>query len=254
MVHLKYIDNPFDEKMMNSISCFSEERSFYDCVNRRFLNDQAFQHFEHSFYTYFLTGDSGEWIGYVLFSNENMVNGYHHFACEKMLDLLNDFRNKCDDFNDKKELDRLESLINENTNSHIIGIILEEVTSSLKQLKNYPTELVDNMIMDYNVQLQQYLLDFPEYFYLDVVIALPVDEELNIKKEFDDSDFSVNMLAEFKYYGFIREAFTSVEEEIKQNFRSIPILLREENKNIFLVNSECLSDDKKVVKQLQGIM
>lgn len=235
MVHLKYIDNPFDAKTMYSISCFSEEKSFYDCVNRRFLNDQSFQHLEHSFYTYFLTGDCGEWIGYVLLSNENRVNGYYHFACQKILDLLSAFKNKFDDSINEQELERLKRLINENSNSSSISTFLEEVILSLKkmaildslnsycfevdnqiskeeleklkvfmssnrnvndikmmieevfvklnQLGVVPIQVINKMIADYYIQLQQYLLQFPEYLYLDVVIALPMGEEINIKKK-----------------------------------------------------------------------
>lgn len=302
MVGLKYIDNPFDEKMVNSISCFCEEKSFYDCVNRRFLNDQAFQHLEHSFYTYFLTGDGDEWIGYVLLSNENRVNSYCSFACEKILNLINDFRNKFGDSVNENELERLERLINENSSNSNINAILEEVIFSLKRLsvlnffdsfkfklddqKNKKEfeileklianniysndmvivleemfslikldipyfELLDNMFLNYHNQLQDYLCKFPDYFYLDVVIALPDGEKINIKKENGDSKLDVNLLAESKYYRFIQEAFAKVEEEIELNFKDVPILLRKDNKNVFLVNPQSITSNDEIVKKLK---
>lgn len=302
MICLKYVDNPFDDQMMNSISCFSEEKSFYDCVNRRFLDEQAFQHLEHSFYTYFLTGDCGEWIGYVLLSNENRVNGYYRFAFQKTLDLLKDFRNKFGNSVNAKALDYLEKLINKNSGSpgicvfleeaiislkkmvilenlnsfysvmgglidnetleklkdfmlsnyniSDISVIVEELFSKLNQLKVSSVQIIDQMISDYYLQLQQYLVQFPNYLYLDVVIALPKEEKISIQKENRGSNLNVNQLAELKYYGFIAETFAKVEEEIQQNFNNIPIFLGEENKNVFLVNAETLSSNE-LVKQLQ---
>lgn len=62
---------------------------------------------------------------------------------------------------------------------------------------------------------------------------------------------NVNLLVELKYYKFIQEALNIVEEEIDRNFKDIPILLRKDNRNVFLVNAETLSDNNKTVKQLQ---
>lgn len=237
MVNLKYVDNPFDEEMMNSISCFSEERCFYDCINRQFL-DEPFEHLEHSFYTYLLTGDKGEWIGYVLFSNENRVNGYFNFACDRMIDLLNYFKIV---LGNSFDFEHLEKLIEENRDTHCISMILEETLSKLKQISGVSEELLDS----YNEDLQKYLFEFPEYFYLDVVITLPVDEIVQLKKDFNSN---INILIEQKHPDFISESIKKAQELIKENFKDIPIFLRKDNQTTFLINGQSLNKNK--IKQI----
>lgn len=303
MVHLKCIDNPFTEKVMMNISKFCDERSFYDCINRRFLNDQAFQHLEHTFYMYALTGDCEEWIGYVLLSNENRVNGYFRTAYENTLLLLENYKTQFKNANNQEKLGDLEKLIIQNDKSDNFREIVEEVTSSLKKLsvleflnnmksklnsqrnqaeltrleyfidKSYDSrewsavlekllsllnqsnipyfQTMYDMFSNYWEQLQQYLDSYPSYFYLDVVIALPKEEQITIQKENAHLRLSADLLAESKYYGFIQEALATVEEEIKQRFHNVPILLSKENQNVFFVNIDSLSNDgEQIVKQI----
>lgn len=305
MVHLKYVDNPFDEKVMYSISKFYDERSFYDCINRRFLNDQAFQHLEHTFYMYFLTGDCGEWIGYVLLSNENRIHGYYHFVKLKLLNLINDIKRISDNLDCKREFDKLEKLWSQTdhlSNSELLleetifslkkicvlnclhsihseirgwdkqeleslkdlimqdGFsndeknILEKVLSRFRQLEIPQIQLIDTMFSNYYKQIQEYLLSFPNYFYLDIVIALPKQEESILIAENQESSLGTDLLAERKYYGFIREAISVVEAEISENFRDAVILLKEKNRNYFLVNENSCFSVSSVPKSIQKMI
>lgn len=301
MVNLKYIENPFEEKIMNSIAYFSEEKSFYDCVNRKFLSGEAFQHLENTFYTYLLTGDSKEWIGYVLFSNEDRVNSYYQYAYQITLYLLHHIRTKYVD-----ELKHLEKLMHDSEDTFDKRMVVEEVLFSLKKisvlnfLESLESELayrenkmelinlktiiekdsnprnmmtivdkvfsllvnlgvkdcccMNNMLLNYQDKLQNYLENFPNYFYLDIVIALPKEEEIYLQKENNNFSLNVDLLAELKYYGFIQEVFNKVEKVIQQRFKNIPILVKRENEDIYLVNSESLSDDKKqLMKQIKNV-
>ena len=305
MVHLKYVDNLFDEKMMYSISKFHDERSFYDCISREFLNDQAFQHLEHTFYMYFLTGDAGEWIGYVLFSNENLIQGYYHFAKLKLLDLINNMRTLLNHSDYEKEFDRLEELCSPNNALSNSALVLEETIFSLKKIcvlnglhniqseisgwnkqelesfqtlimqDSFPNDsenilekilarfkqldlpqirLIDSMFSNYYEQIQEYLLYAPNYFYLDIVLALPKHEESILTVENQGSSLSTDLLAERKYYGFIREAISVVEEEINKNFRDAAILLKEKDKDYFLVNSNSYFGVSSVPKAVQKMI
>lgn len=241
MVHLKYV-NPFEEEMAYSISCFSEERSFYDCINRRFLDEYPFQNLEYSFHTYLLTGDMDEWIGYVLFSNPDLVTSYFEFACHESLELLGNFRNIFMNKSNYLLFERLERLLTVERKSTHISIILEEFIISLNSLEVFDVSIKEKMLSSYHEKLLEYLKNFPDYYYLDIVISLPLAEQFNLKKENPELDLSVNLLAEKKYYGFIQEVLSKVEEEIQTNFFSIPILIRQDSHKILSINMEKVPD------------
>lgn len=249
MVHLKYVD-PFEGKMMNSISCFSEERSFYDCINRKFLDDQVFQNLEYSFHTYFLTGDSNEWIGYVLFSNSDLVEGYSQFVYQETFMLLQHFQNEFENEKNQVLFEKLRKLINAEEQSNRMNPLVEDIISVLSNLEVSDTSTKLEMISDYNKKLQDYLSEFPDYYYLDIVIALPSEEEIYLKRENKDSHLSVNLLAERKYYGFIQEVLAKVEKEIQQHFPDTPILIKQEDDQVIFINRENVPDVIPVIKKI----
>ena len=43
MVHLTYVENPFDKDFLTSLSKYAYEKSFYDCINKRFVDEEAFK-------------------------------------------------------------------------------------------------------------------------------------------------------------------------------------------------------------------
>ena len=236
MVHLTYIDNPFQEDIFNSISCFSYEKDFYDCINRKFL-DMGFEHLENTFYTYLLTGDSGEWIGYVLFSNEHRVHGLYHCAYNKILEILDNNYTGDIDVNLIKE--RLKTCLSNNS-------FLKQVDEVLVKLSNYIDPAI---IEDYYNSLQEFLACYPDYFYLDVVIGLPLDEKNKLLAENPNSLLNPNLLVEAKYYGFIQEVLSQVDGLIKSDFNNIPVFLREDDYNVFLINDK-FNNENNQVKQL----
>jgi hypothetical protein len=177
-----------------------------------------------------LTGDSDEWIGYILFSNEDRINSYYQEAYHQTRILLEKYKNKYLNLNNKRELERLTNLILNSNNINDIRLILEKLKSPLTELDQ---AIINSMLIDYNNKMDQFLNQLPEYFYLDVVIALPKDEEINLKYENKNTD--INYLVESKYYGFIGESLSLANELIKDNFMDIPILLRN-NDNFIEVN------------------
>lgn len=230
MIHLKYIDNPFKEEVFHSISCFSLEKSFYDCINRRFLKDESFENLENTFYMYMLTGQFDEWIGYVLFSNADRINSYKDYAYQNYLQLFNTLplqyltSSKCHEFvKAQKEFIKDFSLPE-----------LDNMTKNIMNTFSIPT--VSKKIESYYLDLQSYLKSFPDYFYLDVAIALPKEEEANLKREFSSNGYNINLLVENKYYGFIQETLKLVEDKIEESFIDIPIFLRKDDKSTILVN------------------
>ena len=236
MVHLTYIDNPFQEDIFNSISCFSYEKDFYDCINRKFL-DMGFEHLENTFYTYLLTGDSGEWIGYVLFSNEHRVHGLYHHAYNKLLEILD---NNCIGVTNINIIkDRLKTCLSNSS-------FLKQADEVLVKLSNY---IDADIIEDYYNSLQEFLVCYPDYFYLDVVIGLPLDEKYKLLAENHNSLLNPNLLVESKYYGFIQEVLSQVDSLIKSDFNNIPIFLREDDYNVFLINDK-FNNENIQVKQL----
>lgn len=244
MIHLKYIDNPFKEEVFHSISCFSLEKSFYDCINRRFLKDESFENLGNTFYMYMLTGQFDEWIGYVLFSNADRINSYKDYAYQNYLQLFNALplqyltSSKCHEFvKEQKEFIKDFSLSE-----------LDNMTKNIMNTFSIPT--VSKKIESYYLDLQSYLESFPDYFYLDVVIALPKEEEANLKREFSSNGYNINLLVENKYYGFIQETLKLVEDKIEESFIDIPIFLRKDDKSTILVNRNL----KKTLKPKKDII
>lgn len=299
MVHLKYIDNPFNEKIMMIISNFYEEKSFYDCINRKFLDDEAFKNLEYTFSFYFLTGDSNDNIGYVLFYNKDLVDSYLDFACEETLSLLEKFKFIFTDISNQDEFKDLERIISQNNTDDNYRLIVENINIYLKKfsilkfinyikfelddqinrdevsiLEDFISKSYDlydcgiifdklfslfnnsniscfqsiyDMFLDYWKKLGDYLENLPKYFYLNVVIALPIEDEIRFYSDSMNSNLNINQLAELKYYGFIREALMRVEDEINQKFSDIPIFL--ENGSDFSINDSSIkSYIKKIYK------
>lgn len=247
MVHLKYVD-PTEEKMAYSISCFSEEKSFYDCLNREFLIEEPFYNLEYSFYTYLLTGDTDDWIGYVLLSNPDLVNSYFDFSCKEAMHLLIDFKNKFKNQKNYLLFEKLERLLTIEKNSTHVSLILEEVIESLNNLNVIDTNFKKKRLEIYQNNLQSFLNDFPKYFYLDVVISLPKEEEIYLMKE--NKNMNINLLAERKYYGFIQEVLSKVEREIEHNFKDTPILVMHNQNLILPINREITLQDVPIMKRL----
>lgn len=247
MVNLKYVDNPFEQNTFNSINYFAEEKSFYDCINRKFLGDSAFQHLEHTFYMYLLTGDNNEWIGYVLFSNENRVEGYNRFAFSQFLHLLEEAALLSNDSIQSDKLTELKNEIFNSGGSSNFVSILNQAIESVREINN--SSNIDDIIYEYYYQLDKYLEVFPRYLYLDIVIALPKEEETKVKKTSSKNESSLSV--ESKYCGFIRETLDLVASEIKNKFSDIPIFLREDDKNVFVVNPDSLKNNEVLQKSLE---
>lgn len=245
MVNIEYVDNPFGKETFNSINCFAEEKSFYDCINRTFLRDLAFQHLEYTFYMYLLTGDKKEWIGYVLFYNDDRVDGYNRFAFTQFLHLLEEVSLLSNDSIQSDKLTELKNEIFTNGYSSNFISILNEAVDSVREISNNID--IEDIIAEYYYQLDKYLELFPKYLYLDIVIALPIEED-KVRKYSTKNE--TNLLIESKYCGFIREALNIVDEEIKSRFSDIPILLRETGKGIFAVNPENLKNNDTLQKCL----
>lgn len=252
VVNLKYIENPFEQNMMHSISCFCEERSFFDCIQHKFLDAEAFQHLEHTFHMYFLIGDSQEWIGYVLFSNEDLINDYYQFICQKTLNLLDIYKTDFIGIINREELERLKTLILKNDHGTNIGWLLEEISMSFEKMDIMNNTKASTMFEKYQKELQNYLVQFPKYFYLDIVISLSKEEASDFEKESYEKKVDIGQLVESKYYGFIQETFNKVEKEVENHFKDVPILIKRNDKNTLLANDEMLSEDKrKLIKKLK---
>lgn len=236
--------------MMNSISCFSEERSFYDCINRKFLQDQAFQNLEYSFHTYFLTGDSNEWIGYVLLFNSDLIEGYSQLVYQETLILLQQFQKEFGNEANYHLFEKLKKLITIEKQSTRMNPLIEDIISTLNDLAVSNTSVKLEMLSNYHKKLQDYLNEFPDYYYLDIVISLPLEEEIYLKRENQGSDLSVDLLAERKYYGFIQEVLSKVEKVIEQNFKDTPILIKQESDKIIFTNRENVPDGIPVIKKI----
>lgn len=295
MVHLKYVDNLFTEKNMLNISKFCDEKSFYDCINRRFLDDETFKDLDSTFHMYFLTGDSCENIGYVQFYNSDLVNNYFYVAYLEAINLLERFKadfsdicsqekfnnlerviaqNKKDgnyrvivddvtlflkkisilslldyvecglnDQTNYNKLDKFKQIIEESYNSYDYNMALDKLFALLNNSNNSIFQDIYDMFLDYLKQIEEYLNKLPFYYYLNVVIALPREEEIFFQNESNSSKIDINKLVELKYYGFIYEALVRVENEINQKFSDVPIFL--ENGSGYAINNDISLDKLK---------
>lgn len=98
-------------------------------------------------------------------------------------------------------------------------------------IDTFSITIVYKKIESYYLDLQSYLESFPDYFYLDVAIALPKEKEANFKREFSSNGYNINLLVENKYYGFIQKILKLVEDKIEESFSNITIFLRKDDKS-----------------------
>lgn len=244
MVHLTYVENPFDKDFLTSLSKYAYEKSFYDCINKRFVDEEAFKNLEYGFRMYMLTGDSNEWIGFVLFSNENRVKSLRYHAYNYFLECL----------------DRQKNLIPEKVSKEMIKTITNQkeqnvLFSTIDECFEYLSTIIGSSIISlekqaYNEKLDSLLNDFANYMYLDTFISLPKDEKVRIRLENEKSNLDENELVEKKYYGFIQETLGLVENLIQNSFNGIHIILKQEGTNIFLVETSSFVENHELTKVL----
>ena len=244
MVHLTYVENPFDKNFFSSLSKYAYEKSFYDCINKRFVDEEAFKNLEYGFRMYMLTGDSNEWIGFVLFSNENRVKSLRYHAYNFFLECL----------------DRQKHLIPEKVSEEMVKIVTNQkeqnvLFSTIDECFEYLSTIIGSSIISlekqaYNEKLDSLLNDFANYMYLDTFISLPKDEKVRIRLENEKSDLDENELVEKKYYGFIQETLGLVENLIQNSFNGIHIILKQEGTNIFLVETSSFVENHELTKVL----
>lgn len=225
MVSLKYIENPFTDDYLFSFECFRNEKKFYDCIGRKVINnDDVFENLGSSFYTYLLIGDNDEWIGYILFHNDDLIKRYIDVVEVELRKLLLGLKWK---IRNKKIIEKINILFKELNNRKFSDTVnLNSLKESIELLNILCiNEDSKNSIYfsEYYSNIFTYLYSFEEYYYLDIVIGLP----LNVKTNEIES----------KYYGFIREAYHNVEELIKEEFNDIPIVLKNVNSMLYLLNN-----------------
>lgn len=217
MVHLTYVENPFEKNIFEKIMNFYEEKSFYDCINRKFIYE-PFKNLQYTFHMYLLIGDSNDWIGYVLFSNENKVdfvrNNSIQFIKEKIINISS---------NPNKYL----NILDQNIMSPNLFDIISEIIDELK--KELTLEEINNLENEYKSIIENSLASYLNYYNLDIVICLEKNEKTTLKLENKDSTNSIDELVEKKYYGFIQETFKLVEEEIKKFYNDSYIVLRNDD-------------------------
>ena len=124
---------------------------------------------------YLLTGDKKEWIGYVLFYNDDRVDGYNRFAFTQFLHLLEEVSLLSNDSIQSDKLTELKNEIFTNGYSSNFISILNEAVDSVREISNNID--IEDIIAEYYYQLDKYLELFPKYLYLDIVIALPIEED-----------------------------------------------------------------------------
>jgi len=221
VVSLKYVENPFTDDYLASFYYFQEEKAFYDCLIDEFLlSDEVFRNLDGSFYTYLLTGDSGEWIGYVLLYNHELVNGYLEVVQLELERLLLKLKNIVVNDNIDRLLNDLRNGVFSSTSN--LSLLREEL-SLLKVTLG--CDKVNTYFDDYDNNVLDYLASFKEHYYLDIVVGLPLGTRRDEVK--------------LDYLDFINEAFKLVDEIIIDKFSNIPI---------FKSNKELYTDYQKVKK------
>lgn len=238
MVHLTYVENPFEKNTFEALSNYAYQRIFYDCVNRKFV-DESFQNLEYTFHMYMLTGDNNEWIGYVLFSNEMLVKGSRYFAYKFVLNLLESI-NKI--YNSGEIFQMIEKL-EQNKERALIFEIIEDIFKNLTNIigESSVIEIKNRFYIDFD----SYLEEQYEFYNLDVVISLPLNERVEMIKSSTDSN-NINILVEQKYYGFIRETLKLVEDLINRDYKGKQIFLRKDNERVFMINSNRVLNKKLI--------
>lgn len=244
MVHLTYVENPFDKDFFASLSKYAYEQSFYDCINKKFVDEEAFKNLEYGFHMYMLTGDRNEWIGFVLFSNENMVKGLRYHAYNYFLESLNKLRTLIS----QDELDEITKIVTDQKDQNVLFTTIDEYFK-------YLSSIIDSSIVNlekesYRQNMDTILNDFADYMYLDTFISFPSDEKIKIRTENPASNLDVNQLVEKKYYGFIQETLGLVENLIQKSFSEMHIILKQEGINVFLVETSSFVKSEKLSKVL----
>lgn len=238
MVHLTYVENPFEKNIFESLSTYAYEKSFYDCVNRKFV-DESFQNLEYTFHMYMLTGDNNEWIGYVLFSNEMLVKGSRYFSYKFVLNLLESINKIYNSDDIGKMIQELE----QNKDRAIIFEIIEEIFDKLENIIDKSS--VDRIRNHFYISFDSFLEEQCEFYNLDVVISLPLEERVEMRMASNDSS-NINILVEQKYYGFIRETLKLVEDLINRDYKGKQIFLRKDNETVFMINSNTILNKKLI--------
>jgi len=226
MVNLKYIKNPFTDDCLYSFDCFSKEKNFYDCIGHTNIKyNDVFENLGSSFYTYLLVGDNEEWIGYILFHNAEYVNSYIKTVQSELKKLLSSLIGIV---KDKKILEDIYILLKDlNNNQYNKTTELSRLEKEIKILNSrcrQENEITSICFNEYNNNIFNYLYSFDEYYYLDIVIGLPLDTKTEE--------------VESKYYGFISETYSIVEKIIRESFYNIPIILKNTNSTICIIDSE----------------
>ena len=226
MVNLEYIKNPFTDDYLYSFECFRNEKKFYDCVARKIVDcNDVFENLGSSFYTYLLTGNNNEWIGYVLFHNSDLINGYiKNIEVELRKLLLRLKEIICD----VKIIETINLLLKELNNHEFSSTVcLNELEDKIKFLHDScikKNEKSTICFSEYYANVFNYLYNFNEYYYLDIVIGLPLDTKINE--------------IELRYYGFIKEVYSNIEKLVKEKFKDIPIVLKNTDSELWLINNE----------------
>ena len=244
MVHLTYVENPFDKDFLTSLSKYAEEKSFYDCINKKFVDEEAFKNLEYGFHMYMLTGDSNEWIGFVLFSNENKVKGLRYCACKSFFEVLN----RLEKYVPINELEKIKTYVESIEDQNYLFTIIDECFEYLSKFVDI--ELINLERENYKEKLNCFLNDFTNYMYLDTFISLPIDEKIKICLENESGKKDADELVEKKYYGFIQETLGLVENLINSSFTGKHIILKPNGKNIFLVETSSFIKNEELSKVL----
>lgn len=240
MVHLTYIDNPFEKDTFSSISDYAFEQSFYDCINKKFLDD-SFKNLEYAFHTYMLTGDHNEWIGYVMFSNEYFLTGLRYHAYNIIKNMINNLNL------DAKTIDKLLNMLEESKDKAVVFSTINSIFEILT--KYFSMDFVDELKCKYYASLNDVNDYYVNFYVLDVVISLPGDEKIRLRNENKESYLDIDSLAERKYYGFIQETLALVEKEISEKFKNIHIILNREGEYAFLIDSSSFIKKKEIIKK-----
>ena len=239
MVHLTYVQNPFSESIFASISEYAYEHDFYDCINKRFI-DEPFKNLEYTFHMYMLTGDNSEWIGYVLFSNELLVSSLRYHAYMVIKSIVESL--ELNEFSKNQISDMIEE-------SKGRASIFDTITRTFDILtKHYTLEEVEALRKKYFEVLSKTEEYFAPFYYLDIVIALPIDEKKVIREENTNAD--VDSYIERKYYGFIQETLSLVEKELDKNFKANHIILNRDGENAFLIETSSFIKKDELAEQL----
>lgn len=224
MVNFDKIDNPFTDDMLYSIDCFRDGRKFYDCVGRKFIdNDSAYENLQYSFHTYFLTGNDREWIGYILFHNADYVKGYINLVNQELKLLLGRLKTNINNSLIVNKIISLELRLNENyfyknTNLSFLEEELEELFSKCYVLNKN----IKDIFLDYYSKINRYFEEYNMSYDVDVFITLPVNTE--------------DMIVEEKYYGFIGEVYSKLEKLIIEDFSDIRINFTNDRNIVSIVN------------------